>query len=319
MQITNITRFSILFTAVLGSAAPKPYKLGSGAFNKALGLSRRYEQGYQPTQDTCGSGSTCSEACGKGYITCDSSVDEGSHCFNPDAGEKCCPNNSGDSCAQGYYCTEDSKHTTWCCPDGTDLASCAAAYYLTDTLVSQTVAPTTVSSASAPYSTDVDEYSTTASETCTESELYPTTMASASEAYPTDVEVYATTTSSDSEAYPTDVEVYATATSTDSEAYPTDVEVYATMTSSDYDAYPTDAEIYPSSTTTSIYGEEDVTAAAAMYTTTSYVTVCAASGTLAVKTTSSYMVEYTGAANAKAAGYGGAPALLMAAGVALLL
>ncbi|RDW83106.1 hypothetical protein BP5796_04597 [Coleophoma crateriformis] len=305
MQITNITRFSILFTAVLGSAAPKPYKLGSGAFNKALGLSRRYDQGYQPTQDTCGSGNTCAEACGMGYITCDSSVDEGSHCFNPDAGEKCCPNNSGDSCSKGYYCTEDTKHNTWCCPDGTDLASCAAAYSLTDALVSQTVAPTTVSSASAPYSTDVDDYETTASETCTESELYPTTAASASEPYPTDAETYPTTTSSDNDAYPTD-----------DEAYPT-------TTPSDSDTYPTDDEIYTSSTTTtsvtSTYSKKGVTAAATMYTTTAYVTVCAASGTLAVKTTSANLVQFTGAANAKAVGYGGAPALLMAAGVALLI
>lgn len=102
MHLTALTFSSLLAATVLATASPRPYKLGTTSFNKALGLSKRQDSGYQPTQNFCGSGDTCAEACGAGYITCDSTVDEGSHCFNPDQGETCCPNLSGGECPPSF-------------------------------------------------------------------------------------------------------------------------------------------------------------------------------------------------------------------------
>jgi hypothetical protein len=33
-----------------------------------------------------------------------------------------------DSCDTGYYCSGDNAGTTWCCPEGTSTADCAAAF-----------------------------------------------------------------------------------------------------------------------------------------------------------------------------------------------
>lgn len=152
--------FKAFATAALlaGSALaePMPYKVervGMMSVNMAFGLARR-QNGYQPTQTLCGNGADCAAACGASYVTCPSKDDQ-LHCYDPTVlKETCCPDGTGNSCSEGYYCTNDSSGQTWCCPNGMDLAACAAAYGLTGSLVSQvsTSAPTSAASSSAPAS-----------------------------------------------------------------------------------------------------------------------------------------------------------------------
>ncbi|KAH8792906.1 Prp 4 [Hyaloscypha sp. PMI_1271] len=62
---------------------------------------------------------TCEHSCGPGNIECISFPT----CYNPSAGETCC--SDGNYCSKGYFCTDAG-----CCPDGTSLAECGAAFTL---------------------------------------------------------------------------------------------------------------------------------------------------------------------------------------------
>ncbi|KAG4411485.1 hypothetical protein IFR04_015390 [Cadophora malorum] len=137
----------LLLASTLVAAEPAPYKLGSISKNPSLGLGRRQDAGYSPTQTYCGPGTDCASSCGATYITC-ASTDDALHCYDPSINESCCPDGTGNSCSDGYFCTSDTSGDTWCCPNGMDLVSCAAAYSLTDSLVSQvtTAAPTAIPS-----------------------------------------------------------------------------------------------------------------------------------------------------------------------------
>ncbi|KAF1960008.1 hypothetical protein CC80DRAFT_404906 [Byssothecium circinans] len=108
-------------------------------------------QGYYPTTRPCGSGKTCAEACGAGSEQCPSR--SGLYCHEP-ARSKCCPDQSGKACQNGYFCTTDGKTspTTYCCPDGMDLGACAKAYSLTVSLIRQssTLAASSASSLASP-------------------------------------------------------------------------------------------------------------------------------------------------------------------------
>lgn len=149
MLVKSVAAFAALTFAANVAAEPMPYQpsMMKTSARALFGIGRRQEVGYQPEQAVCGAGATCAEACGAGYETCSSS-DSQVHCFNPTAGEICCPDKSGNSCDAGYYCTADKQGETWCCPEGMDLAACAAAYSVTGGLVSQTPVPTTTSTSS---------------------------------------------------------------------------------------------------------------------------------------------------------------------------
>ncbi|CAI6338262.1 unnamed protein product [Periconia digitata] len=92
-------------------------------------------QGYYPTTRLCGKGKTCPEACGAGTEECPA-ASSGLYCYEPSR-SRCCSDGSGNSCRIGYYCTTDGKTTprTYCCPDNSNLADCAAAYSLTISLI----------------------------------------------------------------------------------------------------------------------------------------------------------------------------------------
>ncbi|KAK4109588.1 hypothetical protein N656DRAFT_759242 [Canariomyces notabilis] len=154
MLAKSFTAMAVLALAANVAAERLPYQPHAMKMSvrELFGVMRRQDTpGYQPEQANCNSGSTCEEACGAGYQTCSSSDSE-IHCFNPNAGEICCPNKSGASCEAGYYCTSDEQNETWCCPEGMDLVACAAAYSIPGKLVSQTPPPATSTSAS-PSST----------------------------------------------------------------------------------------------------------------------------------------------------------------------
>ena len=93
MLVRSVAALAALGLAV---AEPMPYKpsMMKTSARSLFGVVRRQESGYQPSQSYCGQGATCAEACGAGYTTCASS-DSQIHCFNPDAGELCCPDGSG--------------------------------------------------------------------------------------------------------------------------------------------------------------------------------------------------------------------------------
>jgi len=150
MLVKSVAAVAALAFAANVAAEPMPYRptMMKTSTRALFGIARREEQpGYQPEEAVCNEGNTCEEACGAGYQTCSSS-DSQVHCFNPTVGELCCPDKSGNSCEQGYYCTADTKGETWCCPEGMDLAACAAAYSVVGGLVSQTPPPVTSTSTS---------------------------------------------------------------------------------------------------------------------------------------------------------------------------
>ncbi|KAK0704221.1 hypothetical protein B0T21DRAFT_299277, partial [Apiosordaria backusii] len=147
MLAKSITALAALAFAV-NVAADQPYKpqLVKMSTRSLFSIGRRQDApGYQPEQAVCGEGSTCEEACGAGYTTCASS-DNQVHCFNAQAAQTCCPNQSGNSCDAGYYCTADKAGETWCCPNAMNLEACAAAFEVTGGLVSQTPPPATSTS-----------------------------------------------------------------------------------------------------------------------------------------------------------------------------
>ncbi len=96
MLVKSVAALAALTFAAGVAAEPMPYRpnMMKTSARDLFGVVRRQDAGYQPTQTVCGTGATCAEACGAGYTTCASS-DSQTHCFNPTAGELCCPDGSG--------------------------------------------------------------------------------------------------------------------------------------------------------------------------------------------------------------------------------
>jgi len=117
-----------LSTAVLSAQFYSPADTFGGMMKR--------QEGYHPTTTPCGTGDTCEEACGAETRQCPS--DYGLFCYRPGLGQKCCPDGTGNSCDDGYYCTSDGAGSTYCCPDGIDTVDCARAYSLTISLISLT-------------------------------------------------------------------------------------------------------------------------------------------------------------------------------------
>ncbi|KAF1997321.1 hypothetical protein P154DRAFT_384552, partial [Amniculicola lignicola CBS 123094] len=97
------------------------------------------QSGYRPEIYSCGTGKNCAEACGSSYQTCNSSAAIALFCYNPQAGQICCPNGSGKACDSGYYCAQQSDGQTWCCKEVLDLVACAARYGLSDLMSATTM------------------------------------------------------------------------------------------------------------------------------------------------------------------------------------
>ncbi|AEO70807.1 uncharacterized protein THITE_2097422 [Thermothielavioides terrestris NRRL 8126] len=171
MLVKSITAIAALTFAANVAAEPMPYR-PSLMKTSVRDLFGRQDPGYQPQQAACGAGDTCAQACGAGYEAC-AAQDNQVHCYNPAAGEICCPDKSGSSCDAGYYCTADKKGETWCCPEGMDLNACASAYSVVGGLVSQTAPPTSTSTSTSTTSTTTS--TTTTSSTSSTSSAAPTT------------------------------------------------------------------------------------------------------------------------------------------------
>ncbi|KAK7447504.1 hypothetical protein CaCOL14_008576 [Colletotrichum acutatum] len=157
-----------------------------------LGLMRRADDGYQPADEVCNKGgNTCAEACGTGYEQC-KSTDQAVHCFNPAAGETCCSTTTGNSCLSSFYCTHGSNSDTTCCPNGMNLADCAAKHGVSGltsdppvvastsvppTTSKTTPPPTTSSTPAPPTTTSSSVVVTTSSTPAPSSTLIPSTSA----------------------------------------------------------------------------------------------------------------------------------------------
>ncbi|KAB5571918.1 hypothetical protein GE09DRAFT_1170305 [Coniochaeta sp. 2T2.1] len=168
MLVKSVSALAVLaFAAHVGATPEQPlaYKpLMKMSVHQMFGIHRRQSDGYTPTQSTCGEGATCADACGAGYDTCASNGDT-IHCYNPAAKQTCCPDNTGNSCDDGYYCTADTAGQTWCCADELDLVACAAQFGVTGGLVSETPKPTTSSASSTSTSSVVITTSSSSSST----------------------------------------------------------------------------------------------------------------------------------------------------------
>ncbi|CEJ84853.1 hypothetical protein VHEMI03596 [[Torrubiella] hemipterigena] len=152
MHFTTATAAAVLAFAANAVAEPQPYML---AAMPGLSLMRRDSAGYTPETSVCGAGNTCAEACGSDFTQC-ASTDGVSHCFNPKAKQACCTDGSGNSCDEGYYCTHDTALKTWCCPNGMDLAACAAAYTIKGGLKTGPLSTSTPAPSSTPAATVTD-------------------------------------------------------------------------------------------------------------------------------------------------------------------
>ncbi|KAI0910097.1 hypothetical protein F4823DRAFT_591682 [Ustulina deusta] len=143
-----------LASRVLAGPSHEPYhpSLARMSTRDIIGLHRRDAEGYSPTEQLCGAGDTCADACGKGFKQC-RSKDSLTHCYNSLKKQTCCPNGSGDSCDNGYFCTADEDAKTWCCPDGLSLKECAQKYDIPGPLTSQVLSTSTSISTSTSTTT----------------------------------------------------------------------------------------------------------------------------------------------------------------------
>ncbi|KAF2968440.1 hypothetical protein GQX73_g5140 [Xylaria multiplex] len=159
-----------LVSQTLAEPAREPYqpKFARMSTRSILGLQRRAPEGYSPTEQLCGVGDTCAEACGKGFSQC-ASKDGLAHCYNRLKKQTCCPNGRGDSCDNGYFCTADDDGETWCCPDGLSLKECAQKYDIPGSLTSQ-VPSTTKTTTKATATKETSSEASNTSETTTTKE-----------------------------------------------------------------------------------------------------------------------------------------------------
>ncbi|KAK0717820.1 hypothetical protein B0T26DRAFT_304193 [Lasiosphaeria miniovina] len=97
--------------------------------------------GYHPEFGSCGSGTTCENACGANWLSCNASTTLSLFCYNQaDLGQTCCENGSGRACERGYYCAwQELGSRVWCCEDGQSLEECGVS---ASTTVSELVTTT---------------------------------------------------------------------------------------------------------------------------------------------------------------------------------
>ncbi|KAI0469503.1 hypothetical protein F4859DRAFT_486850 [Xylaria cf. heliscus] len=158
-----------LASQTLAEPSREPYqpKLARMSTRSILGLDRRDVEGYSPTEQLCGAGDTCAEACGSGFRQC-ASKDNLTHCYNRTKKQLCCPGGTGASCDNGYFCTSDEGGETWCCPGGLSLKECAQKYNIPGPLTSQapqvsTTSTTTTTTTKATKTKSADSSETSAS------------------------------------------------------------------------------------------------------------------------------------------------------------
>ncbi|KAK4121519.1 hypothetical protein N657DRAFT_692065 [Parathielavia appendiculata] len=119
--------------------------------------------GYHPEFGTCGSGTTCENACGPNWISCQASTDLSLFCYNKvDLNQTCCENGSGRACDSGYYCAwQEFGGRVWCCENGQSLEECG----VPRPTASSTTKSTTSSSSSSTSASASSDFSISGSKT----------------------------------------------------------------------------------------------------------------------------------------------------------
>ncbi|KAL2267912.1 hypothetical protein VTJ83DRAFT_5189 [Remersonia thermophila] len=135
--------------------------------SEATGLLRRQTPppGYHPEFGSCGSGTTCENACGTNWILCPARTDLSLFCYNKvDLGQTCCPNGSGRACERGYYCAwQTFGGRVWCCEEGQSLEDCGVPPDATTAISSSS----TTATPSTPTGSSGDPITTPTSATAT--------------------------------------------------------------------------------------------------------------------------------------------------------
>lgn len=178
MHFTTVTAAAVLAFAANVVAEPQPMF----AVMPGMSLMRRDTSGYSPDVTKCGAGDTCSQACGAGFAQCPSN-DNIAHCFNPNAKQACCTDGSGNACDEGFYCAHDTNKKSMCCPNGQDLAACAAANTVrgglqTGALSTSTPAPTSTVVSTSTSSAPVTTWAANTTTPCASSSGYTTVWTS---------------------------------------------------------------------------------------------------------------------------------------------
>jgi hypothetical protein len=94
--------FAVAITPLLPLASAQEYQFARWSSPEAhLAAGDVYRRqapppGYHPEFGTCGSGTTCENACGTNWITCQASTSLSLFCYNKvDLNQTCCENGSG--------------------------------------------------------------------------------------------------------------------------------------------------------------------------------------------------------------------------------
>jgi hypothetical protein len=100
--------------------------------------------GYSPDFGLCGTGTTCQDACGPNWESCQASTTLSLFCYNKvDLKQTCCENGSGRACEEGYYCAwQEFGGKVWCCENGQSLEECGVPQTGTSATGSPTGSPT---------------------------------------------------------------------------------------------------------------------------------------------------------------------------------
>jgi len=114
MRFQQFTLSALLFgSAALATQLNERFSDGINPLTK--------RQQFVPTTTTA-QGETCADAFGAGYVTCREKTDTQNRlCYNPDISQTCCSNSW--ACPSGSFCLV----SPYCCPNGQDPKTCAAA------------------------------------------------------------------------------------------------------------------------------------------------------------------------------------------------
>ncbi|KAK0660838.1 hypothetical protein QBC41DRAFT_350829 [Cercophora samala] len=141
--------------------------------NPSLDRRQTPPPGYHPEFGSCGSGTTCENACGANWLSCRASTELSLFCYNQvDLGQSCCENGSGRACDRGYYCAwKEFGGRVWCCEDGQSLEECGVGGGTTS-------APPTSSSTTSTATTTTPTDTESDFSTATDSQCVPSTVTS---------------------------------------------------------------------------------------------------------------------------------------------
>ncbi|EAQ88545.1 predicted protein [Chaetomium globosum CBS 148.51] len=117
-QKLTISVGALQLLLALGSASEQQVFKNTPRVNLEAGHVHRRQStstppGYSPDFGLCGTGTTCQDACGPNWESCEASTTLSLFCYNKvDLKQTCC------ACEEGYYCAwQEFGGKVWCCED----------------------------------------------------------------------------------------------------------------------------------------------------------------------------------------------------------